>query len=137
MLPYANSSRSNPPFFPSLIMSLILSAIFNRNILTSNALMWNFWIKKKKKKRQESSQSNLNPISIILGITKIENKNCLISTIIGCRCCCRYAHYWQIQTQTILLSPRLLVYTRPTKPSVRLPLELGLRNMRALDLISV
>ena len=92
---------------------------------------------KRKKEKQESSQSNLNPISIILGITKIENKNCLISTIIGCRYCCRYAHYWQIQTRTILLSPRLLICTRPTKPSVPLPLELGLRNMRALDLISV
>ena len=30
---------------------------------------------KRKKEKQESSQSNLSPISIILGITKIENKN--------------------------------------------------------------
>ena len=39
--------QDQTPIFPSLIMSLILSAIFNRNILISNALMGNYRIIKK------------------------------------------------------------------------------------------
>ena len=43
--------QDQTPIFPSLIMSLILSAIFNRNILISNALMGTIELSTQKKKK--------------------------------------------------------------------------------------